>query len=604
MWGYELEDGSGRLLLEDGSGIYGVDSTPATVEIEYDIGRFTEEPYQYPRICRFVRLSWTSTNIDAVRAYIVGLDGAETLLEYVSGDGFTTSGHDYSLYAQNQDKYAGSWEQDYGVGFVTDLGADADGDGISATVMADPEHVASFGLLDGGQPDKLRIEIDLADRTVPVHFDYPVFKAAATDKYVFWESRQALALTWSNGPGLRIGDQDYESGGSVSLPPTVRAPGSPQSVTDWMAWKRAYLLGTDPTSGVSAELATFYDSDEGQTIAQCANQCLAFLMPFRLGNVFYCGFVNGFDTPPLALAPLKALSTRDWDRDGVRTLEVVQLSVEPRYGVTDGGSPMHWKDSGGTTWTTTTPLPLLRWTVTKHLHAVDNNESLGLWYKSAKDMGEMRPWHGAYALWDGSQPTGSTGQWCWEDRNGRYQRVDTNADGIEFHGVDWSRPYPGFDRTVQVTSDPTDTNPKIYEDRHLGRFWVVFDRGSDVRWTYSDDYGRTWSTSAVALASCHSATGNSSPFDGLNVVAALKFVSGSSAPCVIRSIRQRPGDASFGSAYTFTDGSADIQFEDETFHIFPAFDGSGRWILTAKAYGDTGTSEWESFDQCLTWAQI
>lgn len=128
--------------------------------------------------------------------------------------------------------------------------------------------------------------------------------------------------------------------------------------------------------------------------------------------------------------------------------------------------------------------------------------------------------------------------------------------------------------------------------------------GSGVYITYSDDYGRTWSTEELALTDCHFATGNCSPFDGLNVVAALKYVSGSSAPCTIEAVRQGPGDSGFGVQYTFTDGSSDLEFEDEYFHIFPAFDGSGRWILTAKAYGDSGTSEWQSFDNCLTWEQI
>lgn len=454
-----------------------VNPSASTCELEYDLGSWDNVPYQYPRFCRVVNLSWVSTNISAVRAYIVGVDGEETLLELDPGDGFTTSGEDYSLYDQNQSKYAGSWAQDYGAGFTTDLGADLDGDGISTATMADPERVASFNLLDGGQPDKLRIEVDVVDTAVDFTFHYPQFKAVNTDKKVFWESRQAFAVVFDNGPGLRVGNQNWESGGATVSPPAVRAPASPTTVTDWLAWKRAYVLGTDPTTGVDTDLASIYDSYEGQTIEDGATHCHSFMMPFRLGNIFYQGLVNAYDTPPLALAPLKALNTRDWDRDGARTLEIVQQSVEPKYGVTDGGTPMHWRDSSDVQWTSTQILPLFRrWTVTKHLHAVDNNESLGTWYKGDKDMGSMRPWHGAYALWDSATPTGTAGQWCWQDRLGRYQRVTTNASGIEFSGVDWSRPYPGFDRVVQVTSDPTDTNPKMFEDIGNRRLFIVFDK--------------------------------------------------------------------------------------------------------------------------------
>jgi hypothetical protein len=60
-----------------------------------------------------------------------------------------------------------------------------------------------------------------------------------------------------------------------------------------------------------------------------------------------------------------------------------------------------------------------------------------------------------------------------------------------------------------------------------------------------------------------------------------------------------------GTTFTFKDSAAaDIEFEDESFHIFPAYDGSARWVLTAKAYGDTDVSQWESFDLCRTWNLI
>ena len=123
--------------------------------------------------------------------------------------------------------------------------------------------------------------------------------------------------------------------------------------------------------------------------------------------------------------------------------------------------------------------------------------------------------------------------------------------------------------------------------------------------TYSDDDGRTWSTVEVTLTNAHSVTGNASLFDGLRVIAGLRFVSGSSAPCNIVATRANAGEASMGSEYLFKDSaSANIEFEDESFHIYPAYDGSARWILTAKAYGETQCDEWESFDGCQTWQII
>ena len=127
----------------------------------------------------------------------------------------------------------------------------------------------------------------------------------------------------------------------------------------------------------------------------------------------------------------------------------------------------------------------------------------------------------------------------------------------------------------------------------------------DVWWAYSDDDGRTWSTAEVVVTDTHSGTGNASLFDGLRVIAALRYVSGSSAPCNIVGVRMTAGTNTPSSEFTFKDSAAaDIEFEDESFHIFPAYDGSARWILTAKAFGATEVSEWQSFDRCATWEAI
>lgn len=128
---------------------------------------------------------------------------------------------------------------------------------------------------------------------------------------------------------------------------------------------------------------------------------------------------------------------------------------------------------------------------------------------------------------------------------------------------------------------------------------------ASVYLTYSDDYGRTWATEALVIADAHYPTASASPFDGTLVVAAVRFVSGSSAPCKIAAKRQGPGDAAMGSEFYFKDdAAADMEFEDDTFHIVPAMDGSARWVMVATAYGDTDVSEWESFDKCSTWTLI
>jgi len=127
----------------------------------------------------------------------------------------------------------------------------------------------------------------------------------------------------------------------------------------------------------------------------------------------------------------------------------------------------------------------------------------------------------------------------------------------------------------------------------------------NIYWTYSDDEGRTWETESVVVTNAHNGTGNSDKFTGMRIIAGVRFVSGSSAPCNIVAVSLNAGTNTPSAEFLFKDSTATaIQFEDETFHIYPADDPSGRWVLTAKAYGSTSISEWESFDNCLTWNLI
>lgn len=122
---------------------------------------------------------------------------------------------------------------------------------------------------------------------------------------------------------------------------------------------------------------------------------------------------------------------------------------------------------------------------------------------------------------------------------------------------------------------------------------------------FSDDDGLTWSTPSQMITDAHYPTVWTSFADGNLWIGAVKFVSGSAAPCNIVAKRQGPGDAAMGSQFTFKDDAgADMEFEDDTFHVSSALDSSGRCVLAAVAYGSTDVSEWESFDLCATWTLI
>lgn len=125
---------------------------------------------------------------------------------------------------------------------------------------------------------------------------------------------------------------------------------------------------------------------------------------------------------------------------------------------------------------------------------------------------------------------------------------------------------------------------------------------ADVYLSSSDDYGRTWETETLAITDAHKPTGNCNRHDGRIVIAALRYVSGSSGPCNIVARQQGPGDAALDTEYLFQDGSGDLVVDDDTFHLFPAEDVTGVWVLVAVDGGEV--KEWQSYDRCLTWELV
>ena len=571
-----------------------------TVTLDYDIGQFGSVPYQYPHIANRVNVNWAGASITGVSVRLVSADGSS----YVE---IGTATGDLDLDRGTDTKYAGSWAIDNGAGYITDLGSD-DGphvaDGESSTVMSDAERVGSFNYLAGSESAILRFVFTLSS-LAGFTVEYPTFKRTAANPYQSRESRQATDLIWADGPGVRFGNHRYTGAAS---PPSVQGEGQPPTAIDWLCWKRQWWHGTSETGGspsLATELATIFDSTEGTAVGDADSDTNAFILPRTLlplatKATVLAGIVNSLrEIPPLALAPRKERDSQ-YAETGDYCLECFSFCQEPARFVTQGSMPLVFNDPAGTPWTSVETGWPAGWAVSSHIHQVDNSEDYGYVDKNGDNYGRIR-WRGCFAVINTSKPAG-TGPWNWEDERGRYHRVDTDAGDIVYHGVEWSRPYPGFDRTVAVG---TGDRPKVFKDRQLQRLYIVFDDSSDSYITQSDDSGNTWSTPSVAITDSHSATGNSSPFDGTNVVAALRFVSGSAAPCNIIGKTQGPGDSGFGSEFTFKDASAvAIEFEDESFHIFPAYDGTGRWILTAKGFGNTNVDEWESFDGCATWTLI
>lgn len=251
--------------------------------VDLDLASFLHPPYFYPQICGSVTLGWALTNVDNIAVYLVNALGEEFLItDNVEGT-FSYS----SLIATLEDSYyAGSWKQDFGVGYITDEGGDTLASGVSSGTMADTERVTAFQLLHGLQGAKLRWKITPTDHTsTNIELDWPVFTASTSPK-IYQEQGHHGAIIHSNGPGVRFGSwrwYDY-GGGSALTSPVVEPPGTlwagyghKASVLDFFRYKNIVALSEAYDDSFATDIALF-DADEGTTAADAATDTLAFFV--------------------------------------------------------------------------------------------------------------------------------------------------------------------------------------------------------------------------------------------------------------------------------------------------------------------------------------
>lgn len=358
-----------------------VTSTGAsTVKVTLDVGSFTVAPYQWMHLADEVTQDWTATNIDAVRAYAVGVEGTRQLI----AEDTDLKGVLVAIPRGAATKYAGTWGLDNGYS-ITDVGADVTGDGISAATMADAERAASFQLLPGHGLASYELEIDITNTANPVTINYPVFGAnPATPPYFVWEHGSAGTMLWGwdsgrkKGTAVRFGSHEYRDQLNWYNPPNVAPQWNKPSVVDGLAWINHWLLGVDYQTGISTVLATIYDSYEGQSVGGCDQDTMMFPVGLNDGSTKrqYWWMVSvPREIPPIALWPRRTRSTSTWAENGDYAQVVYSFIQEPSRYIAPGVKPMHLYDSGGTRWTQQESNWPTGWVVTSHRHAVTNSEA-------------------------------------------------------------------------------------------------------------------------------------------------------------------------------------------------------------------------------------
>lgn len=187
--------------------------------------------------------------------------------------------------------------------------------------------------------------------------------------------------------------------------------------------------------------------------------------------------------------------------------------------------------------------------------------------------------------------------WLLESLRGLLHCVH-GSSGVVYRRSDSVSPSSGWAQTTQVTSDNTDTFPRVSVDT-MRRVHVVYQHGSDTYWTSSDDEGEHWRVPVAAITGGTRPTiAQANDSSGLMVIAA--YVSGA---IVARTFW--PGQSTLSDAFTFADTSgAALQVADDSFHILPAHEPSRRWMMHCHISGEAATSVWASSDDCLHWSRL
>lgn len=447
------------------------------------MGRVQEAPYWYTLFAKSFKVEYVATNIDHVRVYVVGYDGTSAL---VATDDQTVKDKPQGTAT----KYAGDWARPYSPYDPLDEGADLTGDGISATVCADPELITAIELLPGFQPKTLKIEIDVADKTVPVTVKYPTFYKPSSDPWFYPKTGQAFALLYDGAPGISLNEVSYWDYVTDSFidnpdPPNVQGYGTQPTALDGACFLRETFVGTDREDGLDSFLAAHWDNGvEYAARADFARDVTDPALQKRLTHAWYClnsgrlflNLTNSLrEVPPMVTFPERARSAT-LQKTGSPALKTYTSGWEYRYLVNAGDAPLHQFDGSDVQWTTALASKPSGYSVSRHAHTVDNTEGLFELRREGVAYAEAGPWHGYYAVCPPIDTAQVANPWNHEDVRGRYHRVAVDV-GVVYFGVDWTRPYPGFDRTVQVTTDPSDSGPRITEDPMSGRLYVLFSRG-------------------------------------------------------------------------------------------------------------------------------
>jgi hypothetical protein len=231
----------------------------AKASLFLDVGRFGEHPYMLPHTADEVSVGWSGANVVSAKASQVGADGSVAELATAPGRFDKARG--------TSKKYAGTWRQDFGAGYLDDTGVDLHrptSQSMSNAIMANAERVFAFGLLPARGFDRLRFDFTLNPEgsPAPLTVSHPVFHhtVSGANLALIRESAMFASVFTPNGPWWRWGAWSFYAPGAGFLnPPAVATASGMPTVLDALAAKRIAFLGKGPFEDLTAEVQAMYD---------------------------------------------------------------------------------------------------------------------------------------------------------------------------------------------------------------------------------------------------------------------------------------------------------------------------------------------------------
>ncbi len=374
-----------------------VNPSASTCEVAMGLASFDTKPWLFAAMSREFKFGWSTSNVEAVNVYAEGWDGERVLL--VADD---DRGAWKSWPTGGAVKFAGSWSQDFGRGYITDDGADVDGDGISAATMGDIVRAHVPGLLPGRTCRRIVWVIQVEDVDAYATLNWPEYRH--TEHQYIPEIAQQGIFVSPNGPGVRFGNAAWwnRSIDAFSDPPILQGPETMPSILDMLCARRVYFEGKAADDGLNDEIEELFEDGIEYTIVR-KHQAVD---PTDGGQSVHGFWVQGADGPVSILVsslreppPMGSYASRDRDTNfqptSTRLLKTWIAHEKRRYYVSSK-APLTLSETVDVT-DPDTSIVLSGWKVRFHELAVDNGEGL---YDVNTDLASLRPWHGSSAVID------------------------------------------------------------------------------------------------------------------------------------------------------------------------------------------------------------